>query len=117
MLKEHKQRHKSKKKLSKKNERDASLRLLGVNIATNSPIKLVCFMKKLSESIKGSSFLVQLRRKACELRSGREANYAKSVLEETLEEISESGTFLALTESVAKSRERNREKDQVRARS
>ena len=57
--------------------------------------------------------MVQLRRKACELRSGREANYAKSVLEETLEEISESGTFLALTESVAKSRERNREKDQV----
>ena len=60
--------------------------------------------------------MVQLRRKACELRSGREANYAKSVLEETLEEISESGTFLALTESVAKSRERNREKDQVRPR-
>ena len=58
--------------------------------------------------------MVQLRRKACELRSVREANYAKSVLEETLEEISESGTFLALTESVAKSRERNLEKDQVR---
>ena len=46
LLKEHKQRHKSKKKLSKKNERDASLRLLGVNIANNSPIKLVCFMKE-----------------------------------------------------------------------
>ncbi len=34
--------------------------------------------------------------------------------EETLEEIGESGTSVALTESVAKSRERNREKDQVR---
>ena len=72
MLKEHKQRHKSKKKLTRKQEKDASLKLLA-----------------------------------------REANYAKSVLEETLEEIGESGTFVALTESVAKSRERNREKDQV----
>ena len=43
----------------------------------------------------------------------REANYAKMVLEETLEEVAESGTFAALTESVGKSRERNRERDQV----
>ena len=72
LLKEHKQRQKSKKKVTKKGERDSSLRLLA-----------------------------------------REANYAKSVLEESLEEICESGTFLALSESVSKSRERNREKDQV----
>jgi len=44
----------------------------------------------------------------------REANYAKMVLEETLEEIGESGTFAALAESVGKSRERNRERDQVK---
>ncbi len=39
LLKEHKQRHKSKKKLSKKNEREASLRLLGTNLNDYCPIK------------------------------------------------------------------------------
>ena len=42
-----------------------------------------------------------------------EVSYVQSVLEETLEEVEESGTFLALRESVAKSRERNKEKNEI----
>ena len=42
-----------------------------------------------------------------------EASYVQSVLEETLEEVEESGTFLALDESVAKSRERNKERNEI----
>ena len=42
-----------------------------------------------------------------------EVSYVQSVLEETLEEVDESGTFLALRESVAKSRERNKEKNEI----
>ena len=38
-----------------------------------------------------------------------EASYVQSVLEETLEETIDSGTFMSLKESVSKSRERNTE--------
>ena len=37
-----------------------------------------------------------------------EATYAQNVLEETLDEVEDSGTFMALKESVVKSRERNK---------
>ena len=42
-----------------------------------------------------------------------EASYVKSVLEETLEEVEDSGTCLALNESVSKSRERNQERNDI----
>ena len=42
-----------------------------------------------------------------------EASYVQSVLEETLEETQESGTFLSLKESVTKSRERNKERNEI----
>ena len=42
-----------------------------------------------------------------------EVSYVQSVLEETLQEVEESGTHLALKESVAKSRDRNNEKNLI----
>ncbi len=42
-----------------------------------------------------------------------EASYVQSVLEETLDEMTEAGTHLALNESVAKSRERMKEKTEI----
>ena len=42
-----------------------------------------------------------------------EVSYVQSVLEETLEEVHDSGSYLALKESVAKSRERNKEKNEI----
>ena len=42
-----------------------------------------------------------------------EVSYVQSVLEETLEEVQDSGSYLALKESVAKSRERNKEKNEI----
>ena len=42
-----------------------------------------------------------------------EASYVQSVLEETLEEVEDSGTCLALHESVSKSRERNKERNEI----
>ena len=42
-----------------------------------------------------------------------ETDYVQSVLEEILDEISDTGTFLSLKESVIKSQERNREKNQI----
>ena len=42
-----------------------------------------------------------------------EASYAQSVLEETLEEVEDSGTCLALHESVSKSRDRNKERNRI----
>ena len=42
-----------------------------------------------------------------------EANYVQGVLEDTLEEILETGTFGTLTESVVKSRQRNKEMEDI----
>ena len=42
-----------------------------------------------------------------------EASYVQSVLEETLEEVEDSGTCLALHESVSKSRDRNKERNRI----
>ena len=39
-----------------------------------------------------------------------EADYVRSVLEESMQEVVEAGTFTPLLESVAKSRRRNKEK-------
>ena len=43
-----------------------------------------------------------------------ETSYVQRVLEDTLDEINEDGTYASLTESVAKSRERDREKKKIR---
>ena len=43
-----------------------------------------------------------------------EANYVQRVLEETLEEVVETGTFVTLKESVVRSNERNKEKEEIR---
>ena len=42
-----------------------------------------------------------------------EADYVRSVLEDSLEEVRETGTYSALQTSVNKSRKRNREKAKV----
>ena len=42
-----------------------------------------------------------------------EASYVQSVLEETLDEVEDSGTCLAILESVSKSRERNKERNEI----
>ncbi len=42
-----------------------------------------------------------------------EASYVQSVLEETLEEVQECGTYMALKESVSKSEDRMKEKNDI----
>ena len=42
-----------------------------------------------------------------------EVSYVQSVLDETLEEVIDSGTFMSLKDSVSKSRERNTERNEI----
>lgn len=78
--------------------------------ATNKPLKdLILRENKQYQKLKKR---LNLNEMALRLLSV-EANYVQSVLEETLEEVEESGTFLALEESVNKSRERNKEKTEI----